>query len=121
MGDIFRIDVTGADVEACLGLAMHATNGGKVVGWSVNHTLRRLVLYSYASDKMIPFPAPFQNAYEVAVIVKRWLGNVEYPREPDTDGHNERGWRIFNEQYSRVGDEWEAFVAIEPVWLTYGK
>lgn len=53
--------------------------------------------------------------------VRAWLEAVEYGPEPNHDGDNKKGWRVFNERYSHVSGLWQAFVAIEPVWLEYGK
>lgn len=54
-------------------------------------------------------------------MVEKWLKEAKYENEPDHDGCNERGWRVFNDAWGRVGDEHGAFVEIQPVWLMYGK
>ena len=57
-----------------------------------------------------------------AILVKQWLDDVAvYPEEPDHDGSNSKGWRLFNEKWGKVNDEDAAICAIEPEWLWHGK
>ena len=50
-----------------------------------------------------------------------WLLTADYGRQPDHDGSNEEGWRVYNETWGHVGSSHYAFVAIRPVWAMYGK
>lgn len=50
-----------------------------------------------------------------------WLQEQNYGAEPDHDGSNHKGWRVYNESWNRIGSEWGAFVAIKPEWMMYGK
>lgn len=47
--------------------------------------------------------------------------NCPPPTGEDGDIATSKGWRIFNDQWGRVGDTWYAFVAIQPAWMLYGK
>lgn len=50
-----------------------------------------------------------------------WLKQAEYPRQPDHDGINKKGYVIYNESWSQVGEMYQAFIAIKPMWVVYGK
>lgn len=54
-------------------------------------------------------------------FVWNWLKTADYGDQPDHDGSNGRGWRIFNEAWGHVKDEWAAICAIQPAWAMYGK
>jgi len=54
-------------------------------------------------------------------MIKDWLADQDYGESPDTDGSVSKGWRVYNESWGHIGDNWRAFVAIEPAWLEYGK
>ena len=66
----------------------------------------------------LPFPS---SPKLVEYMMSAWLDNCVWPPEPQHDGSNGRGFRLFNENYGHVNDHWQAFVAIEPYWLIYGK
>jgi hypothetical protein len=71
-------------------------------------------------EKLIPFLAP--QSYEFCVgSVQAWLEGVDYANEPDHDGDNSRGWRIYNEVWGHVGGHRGAICAVEPAWLMHGK
>lgn len=101
-------------------LAMQLAMGvHKAIGYRVHEN--NMVLYWAKSDKMTPFP------YEMSItdatnFVSGWLQKTEpnHPR-PDHDGDNEKGFRIFNEDWGHVFGEWQAFIAITPIWAMYGK
>ena len=54
-------------------------------------------------------------------FVRGWLGSVEYGPEPDHDGSNGKGWRVFNEYWGHVAGYRYAIVAVQPAWAMYGK
>jgi hypothetical protein len=56
------------------------------------------------------------NLKKAVAFVWDWLLRVEYP-EDEHDGASKKGWRVFNEQFGIVGDCWEAFIAIRPMWI----
>lgn len=116
--DNFRIDVTaeGDDrLRAVLALFDHDT----VVGYQADGR-RRLVFYWTDSEKAtaLPFPMTMEQAADFAI---GWLEHADYGDEPDHDGSNGKGWRIYNEDWGHVDGDWSAFVAIEPAWAMYGK
>jgi hypothetical protein len=64
------------------------------------------------------YPVYAKSAVELA---KGWLKNVNYGNEPDHDGDNERGWRIFTEAWGHVAGRHYAIIGIQPAWAMYGK
>lgn len=96
------------------------TRAKTVNGFAVN--VGRLVFFQYDSDKgMTPFPTPV-SLDRAAEIAFDWLGAQEYSPEPDHDGSNSKGWRLWRDTWGRIdGYGHAAFVAIEPFWIEYGK
>ena len=95
------------------------TGNLKIVGFAVDEN--RFILFEFAHNKMTPFPAPMSIDF-VATIAHEWLKTVEYPEEPDHDGHNERGWRLYKENWGRIDKFGHgSLCAIEPMWIEYGK
>lgn len=59
---------------------------------------------------------------ETINFVWGWLEKTSpLTSEPDHDGDNGKGFFIFNESWGHVFGEWQAFIAIEPIWAMYGK
>lgn len=122
--DNFKIDVVceGAErlkpaLEIAFGKhkATHYTvhNKALVFFWTEPKSIRKDVVVHVL---------PFSLTKEAApAFVNEWLKQQDYGKEPDHDGSNSKGWRVFNESWGQVFNWWEAFVAIEPVWAMYGK
>jgi hypothetical protein len=93
------------------------------MGSLLNQPAPRLVFYwgapadAHAAQKL-PFAMDADGA---ADFTKRWLASLDYGREPDHDGSNGRGWRVYNHTWGHVDSESYAIVAIEPIWAMYGK
>jgi hypothetical protein len=90
-----------------------------IVGFTIDEN--RIVLFEYPHSSMTPFPAPMPVSF-VAAMVHAWLTTATYPEEPDHDGDNERGWRLYKEDWGRI-DKFEhgSVCAIEPMWIEYDK
>lgn len=99
---------------------------GKVNGFVYDEE-KGLILMSYGDD-MNKFPVPL-GAKALTDIVWDWLQTDEAKAVKHTgndinmphDGHNEIGWRVYVEAWSRVGDRWGSIVAVKPKYLWYGK
>lgn len=85
----------------------------------------RLVFYWNKPDRpsdqtivALPFSLDVAGAADFAI---RWLKEQDYGREPVHDGDNGRGWRLYNEGWGHVDNDWSAFVAVAPAWALYGK
>ena len=138
-GDNFSFDMTGVPLE--LGLQVAFSDHKTAVGWAdwprqevLPHDTRitpRLVLFwahpksrieQWNGDAVEYNKFPTALSWEECLpLVKQWLKSCEYGQQPDHDGDNGKGWRVYNESWTQVGDRWEAFVAIEPEWIWYGK
>ena len=121
MADNFEFRITGASLEKSLDIA--TTRWKDVTGWSVDKDSNRLILYwtnASSSGDYHPLPAPL-SGNALVEFVRSWLKSVDYGPEPDHDGENGKGWTVYNERWGHVANRWEAFAAIEPTWLMYGK
>lgn len=67
---------------------------------------------------VLPYPLELEDAIS---FVKGWLKNTNYHDEPDHDGSNGKGWRIFTEQWGHVAGHSYAIVGVQPRWAMYGK
>ncbi len=78
-----------------------------------------LILYWHKEKDNIPLPYAMEiNA--TYSFVKGWLDSREVSGEPDHDGDNKKGFRVFNDQWGRVIDSY-SFVGIQFEWAMYGK
>jgi len=118
--DNFKIDIT-SDGREGFDLAMQIAFQGRIkaIGWK-EVADKGIMLYWTKADGINLLPVPLDAAGS-SDLVWLWLGGQDYGKEPDHDGSNGRGWRIYNEQWRRVNNEWEAFIAIKPAWAMYGK
>lgn len=65
---------------------------------------------------------PFEMTAEFSAdLAERWLAVTEYGDEPDHDGDNRKGWRVFNEDWGHVCGLHAAICGIRPEWAMYGK
>ena len=115
--DNFKIDIT-SEGDTQFKTAMTFFRHSKVTGYRVDG--KRLILYWTKSDKATPMLYEM-TLPQAAEFVLGWLSNQDYGREPDHDGDNGKGWRLYNEAWGHIGTEYQAFVAVEPVWAWYGK
>jgi hypothetical protein len=64
------------------------------------------------------------DAERAAANVHDWLtlkGGANYGEQPDHDGDNGKGWRVFNESWGHVFGMYQAICAVQPAWAMYGK
>jgi len=81
----------------------------------------KLVLFRYNSENMTKFPAPL-SVEATANMAFEWLKSTDYGREPDHDGHNEKGWLLWNDSWGQIeGCGYSSFLVIAPMWIMYGK
>ena len=118
--DVFDNNRIAQWIECCAG-DRHA------IGWSLHGREEknppRMVFYWTEPTNVVGFTRlPFRaNAADIATIVERWLEEVPYEREPDHDGDNGKGFRIYNEAWGHVDGHYQAFMAVSPVWAMFGK
>jgi hypothetical protein len=117
--DNFHIDIT-SEGEAHLRAALDIAFRGQrhAIGYYVKDGT---LIFCWAEHKeaiKLPFKMDSKRATDFTVA---WLSEVDYGKQPDHDGDNGKGWRVFNEAWGHVGGYWQAFVAIQPQWAMYGK
>lgn len=78
--------------------------------------------YGETGNRSGSIALPFKmDAAGAADFATRWLAEQDYGREPDHDGSNAKGWRIYNDEWSRVDGYAYSICAIKPCWMEYGK
>lgn len=71
-----------------------------IVAYSADH--ERFVLYWHDDDRAAPLPARMQPEQMVPMI-SAWLsGTADYGTQPDHDGDNGKGWRVFTGSWGKV-------------------
>ena len=115
----FHFDMTSKGaVTLKKALALFNPPGNKVEAYKVDG--KRLVLYWLKSEDATPLPYPM-TLDQAADFAAGWLEHADYGHEPDHDGDNGKGWRLYCESWGQVGSNHRAFAAVEPVWAIYGK
>lgn len=140
--DNFKIDVVSSKYET-FALAMdialkhwRAVSHYAVIDYkaeSVNEWLdkpekRKTMLLFWHDDESFkprPTPLPYKMKDEVLVsFVWHWLEDYwenDPHSEPDHDGSNSHGWRVFNEEWGHVAGSHYGVVGVQPVWAMHGK
>lgn len=101
-------------------IAALALTGEDAVGYKFDGT--RLVFFKYfkGDTEVQKFPGK-AGAEMMANWVEMWLANeANYPKEPDHDGSNTKGWRVYVNAWGVIPD-YGSFVAVEPHWIMHGK
>jgi hypothetical protein len=91
--------------------------------WSftpVNGSPDTLAVFWGGKDPAHPFPAKL-NATQTWPILQNWLQEATLLNPPDTDGHNERGFRLFNSHIHSLPAGCYPLYFLQPAWITYGK
>lgn len=66
----------------------------------------------------LPFPLNLERAIE---FVAGWLGEAKYGPQPDHDGSNGKGWRLFNGPWGHVVGHHCGIVGVQTCWMIYPK
>jgi hypothetical protein len=124
--DNFHIDVTSNNPDL-LSKVMEigfSNNSKKAVGYVIRDNT---MIFLWSGYENLPDAVmfPFQMDYNGAAdFVSRWLASLNvdaYGPEPDHDGHNSKGWRVFNEAWGHVYGIRAAMVGVKPTWAWHGK
>lgn len=123
--DNFKIDIISDNRETLL-MAMKIAfmnNGGPTKGYVITDEYGLIFLrYPSSTKGMHEIPFPFSMDAEMATeFALHWLRECEYGQEPDHDGHNKKGWRLYVKDWSMVGQYWNSICAVKPQWTMYGK
>jgi len=117
--DNFQFDMTSRGTETLKkALCLFNPPSRKVSGYSTDGT--KLVLYWRQTTKAVDLPYPM-TLDQAADFAAGWLDHADYGPEPDHDGDNEKGWRLYCESWGHVDNDPSAFAAVQPVWAMYGK
>jgi hypothetical protein len=99
-----------------------------LAGYRISNTDGMILYWTDKGSETKPirkFPYTLASRVEVENFVWGWLQSPEAKEllgeEPNHDGSNDVGWRVFNEEWTHVDDDWSARVAICPIWAMYGK
>ena len=125
MSDNFHIDVSSecrASFDKCMELLWHKVPGG----FASHYTVRKIegveTLILLWHEEQDAKPLPFKLSLEAAKSFGwNWLEQSAYGGQPDHDGDNGRGFRVFNEDWGHVSGMHYAFAGIQPCWMMYGK
>lgn len=80
-----------------------------------------LILLSSAERDAVKLPVPL-NVEDIADFVGLWLKNsADYGKQPDHDGDNGKGFRVFTQDWGHVAGYHYAVVGVQPAWAMYGK
>lgn len=115
------LSVNGISVER-LRYAMKLAQGFPAHGYKIDSERGQLVFMRYASSPdMVPFPTPL-NAERCADVAFDWLSAQTYPRQPDHDGDNDKGWLLSTGAWGQVdGHGYHSFMSVKPCWIMFGK
>jgi hypothetical protein len=133
MGDnrIFNVNgETETGLRGTLALAFHLGGFKTCVGYEFVKE-KGLILYSYVSNSnknIIVFPAPIPGEL-ITGIVWSWLQSDQAKQVPcegwdanaDHDGDNNKGWRVYLENWGDVGGRWGVIACVKPAFIWYGK
>jgi len=61
------------------------------------------------------------NMEQSAKFLYDWLEQTDHGPEPDQDGSNKKGWRLFTQAWGHVYSYRYAIIGIKPEWMMYGK
>jgi len=140
--DNFKIDVVSKGKETlklALDIALHhevhvthyvvIEHKIDVNEWDKQDKKRTTLVLFWSNDESFkpkPSPLPFKMKGEALMsFVWSWLEdtfeNDALGNEPDHDGSNSKGWRIFNETWGHVAGSHYGVVGVQPVWAMHGK
>lgn len=125
-------DVNGSTedmLRATIELAFRQAGWKTASGWMVDPK-KGFVLYwpIKLPDGVNKFPSELPPE-KVTTLVWEWLKSPEaktielsgWDINADHDGDNGPGWRVYTEGWGHLGSQWEAFMAITPAFMWYGK
>lgn len=120
--DNFHFDLTSeGDLELPMHIAFERSER-RAEGYLI-HPEKGLVFFWYVGgtqDGLVKLPFKLDHI-GAADFASRWLAEQNYGNEPDHDGDNGRGWRLYNEAWGRVASMTGSFIAVKPAWAMYGK
>lgn len=90
------------------------------IGYAIDQE-KGLVFFKADGKDMTPLPGPM-DLDACAEIAFEWLKCAHYGDQPDHDGDNEKGWRCYCDDWGHIDKfGWRTFMAVQPMWIMYGK
>lgn len=105
--------------EALRALLVVAFEKNKATHWKY-HDKEGLVFLWHGDDSAVVFPSAI-GPEEAAVFTRAWLDSEPYPPQPDHDGDNEKGFRLYRDYWGNAGGSRYAIIAVAPCWAMFGK
>jgi hypothetical protein len=119
MSDNKILRVSGEGLEK-LKVVLSLCDNQKAIGY---HAIKEQITFFWSNHEQATlFPSPL-HLDRVAELASDWLAtSAHYGPAPDHDGDNERGWLCFTQNWGHIEPfGWQAFIAIKPLWLMFGK
>jgi hypothetical protein len=109
-------------LECAVQIAYDGASGGKATHYVEREVdgVSTLILLWHEERGAIKLPFPL-TVDKAADFVQGWLDNCPKPKEPDHDGDNNPGFRIFVDSWGQVNDWTYSFMGVEFHWQMYGK
>lgn len=79
-----------------------------------------LILLWHEEKGALPLPYPMELDEAIPFVIG-WLKKAPYGEQPDHDGDNGAGWRVYTEAWGHVAGHAYAIVGVQPAWAMYGK
>ena len=119
--DNFHFDMT-SEGDDCLRQAFAlAGQNNNAVGYRVSPD-KGLILYWVETKRPGYMPLPYpMTLLQAADFTIGWLAHADHGKQPDHDGDNGKGWRIYSERWGNLDGEHQALLAVQPVWAIHGK
>jgi hypothetical protein len=124
MMDNFSFDVTAegdTDFKDTLRLAIRLHGTTKITHYAILPNNSDLALFWMSPDSDVsgarPLPYPM-DVEAVIVFVVGWLRTADYDDQPDHDGDNGKGWRVYNESWGQVWGARSGVIAVQTAWTS---
>lgn len=79
-----------------------------------------LILLWHEEQNATPLPYPLTLDKAISFVAD-WLSQADYGSQPDHDGSNGKGWRLFTNDWGHVAGHHYGIVGVQPAWAMYGK
>lgn len=112
-------------LKAALELSIAQSGCKKVEGYRLDPKLG-LVLYWADHPDATKFPFTLSGASLLSFVLDYFNSRplceaTGWDKNADHDGDNGPGWRVYCEDWGHIGGHWQAFLAIKPAFMWYGK
>lgn len=126
MSDNFSLKVCSAGkdhFDMSLKMCFSNSPGSKAKYYSVNEKFGMILYWSKPEEEQNSQPLPYEMDLNASGdFVWNWLKNTKYPKQPDHDGDNSKGFFITNgDGWGHVNGSFYSIVAVQPEYMMHGK